>query len=320
MTTMTARRYPATPEGPADLEAAIAVTDLVVCYGARRAVDGLSLRVPRGAVYGLVGANGAGKTTLIKALLGFHAPTGGSIRVLGYAGGREQLAMNARVGFVSETNTLYPHLSVPQLCAFFRATALRWDAAAVERYLRLFGLPAEARVRQLSKGMRTQLALCLALGSWPDLLILDEPTTGLDPVARRAFLDVLIGEVAAAGRTVFFSSHVLSDVEEVADHVGVLHAGKLVVSEELDVLKGQHAVVRLAYAEPASEGMLAALRGVRGVARVDCDGRGVRVRLKGDVAGTVDALRAVMPGAIAADVSYLSLEDIVLSLLQEGHP
>ncbi|MGZ3602217.1 MAG: ABC transporter ATP-binding protein [Ktedonobacterales bacterium] len=302
------------PEG----EPALEINDLVVRYGSRRAVDGLTLRVPSGSVYGLLGANGAGKTTTIKTLLGFRAPTSGSVRVLGYDSARDRVEINARIGYVSETNSLYLGMSIAQLCDFFRSTARQWNQAAVDHYLQIFGLPSHARARQFSKGMRTQLALCLALGSEPDLLILDEPTTGLDPLARRAFLTVLVGEVAAAGKTVFFSSHILSDVEAVADHVGILRAGRLLVSDELDVLKQHNADVRLAYAEPPTDETMAALRGVPGVRRVLREGRGVRMYVQGDVAAAVAALRALSPAPAAVDTSYLSLDDIFLSYMQEG--
>ncbi|HEX4715939.1 MAG TPA: ABC transporter ATP-binding protein [Ktedonobacteraceae bacterium] len=166
---------------PPSNEAAIALDHLVVRYGSRRAVNGLTLDVPRGSVFGLLGPNGAGKTTTIKTLLGFRPPTSGSARVLGYDITRQRLQMNAHIGFVSETNSLYLSMTIREILAFCRATARRWNQGVVERYLHLFGLPTNTHVRQLSKGMRTQLALCLALGSEPELLILDEPMTGLDP-------------------------------------------------------------------------------------------------------------------------------------------
>jgi ABC-type multidrug transport system ATPase subunit len=299
-------------------ESAIQIDRLVVRYGHRAAVDGLTLHVPRGAVFGLLGANGAGKTSTIKALLGFRAPNGGNARILGYDIMRNRVQINARVGYVSETNTLYLNMTIPQLCAFFRATARRWDQTVVDRSLRLFGLPQNARVRRLSKGMRTQLALSLALGSDPDVLILDEPTTGLDPIARRAFLDVLMADAAAAGKTIFFSSHVLTDVETVADSVGILRAGKLMVSSEIDALKQQHALVRLSYGEPPSNDVLMAIQRAPGVVRVEREGRSVRVRVHGDVPTTVNALQAIAVPA-TVDSTSLSLDDIFLYYAQEVH-
>ena len=297
---------------------AIEINHLVVRYGRKAAVDDLTLRVRRGSVFGLLGANGAGKTSTIKTLLGFRGPTSGGARIQGYDLVRDRIEINARIGYVSETNTLYLGMTIPQLCAFFRATSRRWNQELVDRYLQLFHLPPKARVRALSKGMRTQLSLSLALGNDPEVLILDEPTTGLDPIARRAFLDVLMGDAAAAGKTIFFSSHVLSDVESVADSIGILRAGKLMVSGEIDTLKQQHGLVRLSYEEPPSDDELAALQRVPGVARVEREGRSARVRIHGDVAQAANALQTVAR-PVTVDASSLSLDDIFLYYAQEVH-
>ncbi len=272
-----------------------------------------------GSAFCLLGANGAGKTTTIKTLLGFRSPDGGQVRILGYDSIRDRAQINARTGYVSETNTLYLDMTIPQLCAFFRATARRWDQAMVDRSLQLFGLPPHALVRRLSKGMRTQLALSLALGGDPDLLILDEPTTGLDPIARRTFLDVLMAEAAAAGKTIFFSSHVLSDVEAVADTVGILQKGKLLISGSIDALKQHHGVAHLSYADPPTDDLLLAMRRVPGVMRVDSEDRSVRVQVRGDVPAIVSALRSLAP-PLVVDTTGLSLEEIFLSYAKEVLP
>jgi ABC-2 type transport system ATP-binding protein len=308
------------PPGPNvhDDTPAIETTHLVVRYGPRRAVDSLTLRVPHGSVFGLLGANGAGKTSTIKTLLGFRKPDAGSARILGHDSVRDRIEINARIGYVSETNTLYLGMTIPQLCAFYRATSRRWNQGLVDRYLQLFNLPPKARVGALSKGMRRQLALSVALGNDPDLLILDEPTTGLDPIARRAFLDVLMGEAAAAGKTIFFSSHVLADVESVVDSIAILRAGKLMVSGDLDAVKGQHAQVRLSYREPPSAEVLAALQRVPGVTSVEREGRSARVRVHGHVAEAVNALGKIETPA-TVDTTGLSLDDIFLYYAQEVH-
>ncbi len=311
---MNTERLP-TANGKQD-DPAIQLDHLVVRYGRRAAVDDLTLSVLRGSVFGLLGANGAGKTSTIKTLLGFRAPSGGAAHILGYNVVHDRVAINTRIGYVSETNTLYLDMTIPQLCAFFRATAQHWDQAIVDRSLRLFGLPPHGRVRRLSKGMRRQLALSLALGGDPDLLILDEPTTGLDPIARRAFLDVLMADAAAAGKTIFFSSHVLTDVEAVADSIGILRAGKLMVSGEIDALKQQHALVHLSFVEPPGDEVAQALQRTPGVVRVEREGRSARVRVVGDVPATVAALRTIShPATVETD--GLSLDDIFLYYAQE---
>jgi ABC-2 type transport system ATP-binding protein len=299
-------------------EPAIEIDRLVVRYRRKTAVDSLTLRVPRGSVFGLLGANGAGKTSTIKTLLGFRRPNVGGARILGRDIERERIEINARIGYVSETNTLYLGMTIPQLCDFYRATSRQWNQALVDRYLRLFNLPPKARVRTLSKGMRRQLALSLALGNDPEVLILDEPTTGLDPIARHAFLDVLMGEAAAAGKTIFFSSHVLSDVESVVDSIAILRSGQLMVSGELDALKQQHAQVRLSYSEPPSDEVLAAMRRVPGVRLVEREGRSARVRVHGDVAEAVNALQTIARPT-TVDTTSLSLDDIFLYYAQEAH-
>ena len=296
----------------------IDIDHLVVRYGARRAVNGLTLRVARGSVFGLLGPNGSGKTTTIKTLLGFRSPTSGSARVLGYDIRHHRQEINARIGFVSETNSLYLGMTIDELLSFCRATARQWNDSAVHRYLHLFGLPTKARVRQLSKGMRTQLALCVALASEPELLILDEPMTGLDPIARHAFLKVLMEEVAPAGKTIFFSTHILSDVETVADHVSMLRAGQVVVSQNLDELKQQHATAVVSYANPLEDEQLHTLQRIPGMRSMEREGRSVRLRLEGDIDTAVAALRATSPAPISVDVTHLTLEEIFLQVMEQG--
>lgn len=303
---------------PADSgAAAIEIKDLVVNYGTKRAVDGLSLSVPAGSVYGFLGPNGAGKTTTIKTLLGFRRPDGGSASVLGHDIVTESVELRARTGYVSEVNSLYDSLTVSQMCDFCRSTARQWNQATVERYIKMFNLPENMRVRQLSKGMSRQLAFSLAMGSEPDLLILDEPTLGLDPIARHELLNRLVGEIASEGKTVFFSSHILSEVEAVADWVGIVKAGRLVVSDELDHLKQSQKVLKLVYAEPPTAEELDTLRAMPGVGRVEQEGRSVRAMVNGDADALARSIRDSGRNLRNIDIVGLNLEDLFLEYMKE---
>ena len=297
--------------------AAIETRGLVAGYGRREAVRGLDLSVPRGSVYGFLGPNGAGKTTTIKTLLGFRRPDGGEARVLGYDVVGESIEVRARVGFASEVDSLYGGMTVARLCRFCRDLSRGWDQALVDRYLGAFGLPEDVKARKLSKGQRAQLQLCLALGSDPELLILDEPTSGLDPLARQTFLKVLVGDVAAEGRTVFFSTHILSDIEAVADTIGIIKDGRMLVSEDLDSLRQGHRVFRLAYAETPPNEEVEALRRLPGVEGLEFEGRSVRLKVRGDVEAVARVLETRPYKLLDLDSTGMSLEDIFVSYVEE---
>lgn len=301
-------------------DAAIEIENLVVSYGKKQVLNGLSLIVPRGSIFGFLGANGAGKTTTIKTLLGFRAPDGGTAHVLGYDVIRQHVEICECTGYVSEINSLYKYLSIPQICTFCQKTQRSWNQELVDHYLTLFALPKRETVGRLSKGMKSQLALCLALGNDPDLLILDEPTTGLDPIARQLVLNTLVSDIAAAGKTIFFSSHILSEIEAIADRVGVLRQGRVVLNDELDHLRASQKMLRLIYAQipPAEE--INMLGGLPGVMRVDQEGRNVRLRIKGDT-GPVAARIQERPYELR-DIETLNvhLEDVLIdSIRGENH-
>jgi ABC-2 type transport system ATP-binding protein len=304
------------PAAESKRPAAIELQHLVVKYAERPAVNGLSLTVPAGAIFGFLGPNGAGKTTTIKALLGLRRPDAGSAKVLGYDAVTQSLEVRARVGYVSEVNSLYDYLTIPQHCAFCRSVSRQWDQAIVDRYVGTFGLPTNVKIGKFSKGMKSQLALSLALGSNPDLLILDEPTSGLDPMARHEFLNKLIVEIAAQGKTVFFSSHILSEVEAVADWVGIIRDGKLVVSDELDHLKQTQKVLKLTYAELPPPTEVASLRSLPGVMSLAQEGRSVRLLTHGDVETLSQTIRARPYALRDVDTVDLNLEDLFLEYMK----
>ncbi|MCL5269795.1 MAG: ABC transporter ATP-binding protein [bacterium] len=250
--------------------------------GKRPALDTVSLAVPRGGVFGLVGENGAGKTTLIRHALGLFKAQRGQVRVFGLDPARWPERVLARVGYLSEDRDLPDWMRVGELMNYTRAFYPGWDDAYAEQLRRTFDLEPGERVKSLSRGQRAKAGLLAALAHRPELLVLDEPSSGLDPVVRRDILGAIIRTVADEGRTVLFSSHLLEEVERVADRVAMLHAGRLVLSAPLDDIKASHRrlVLRFVDVRPAAPALPAALA-VEGEGRdwtVLCDGRLEEVR------------------------------------------
>jgi len=218
---------------------AIAVEGLSKRFGKRAAVDGLSFEVPTGGVCGFLGRNGAGKTTAIRMLMNLTDPTAGRALLLGLDARRNHTELMARVGYVAEVPILYDWMKVRELVRFTSQFYAKWNAAAVGALLGRFGIDQGQEVRHLSRGTHAQLALSLAMGHDPELLILDEPATGLDVLVRRDFLESIIQIIQQEGRTVLFSSHLVHEVERVADQIVVIDQGRLLVSARLDDLKQQ---------------------------------------------------------------------------------
>ena len=221
---------------------AIAVSDLTRRFGAKTALDSVSLSVPRGGVYGLVGANGAGKTTLIKHILGLLRAEHGSVRVFDRDPVADPVGVLSRLGYLSEENDLPGWMRVDELIRYSRAFYPAWDDAYAEELRRTFGLDGAAKVRSLSKGQKARAGLLIALAYRPELLVLDEPSSGLDPIVRRDILGAVLRTIADEGRTVLFSSHLLDEVEEVADHVTMIAGGKIVLSGPLEEIRSANKV------------------------------------------------------------------------------
>ncbi len=242
-------------------DAIVRVEELTRRFGARVALDGVSLNVPRGIVFGLVGANGAGKTTLIKHILGLLRPTSGSVRVFGRDPVADPVGVLAQIGYLSEEPDLPGWMRVAELLRYTRAFYPGWDDAYAERLRRDFELDPAARVKHLSKGQRARAGLLIALAYRPALLILDEPSSGLDPIVRRDIMEAIVRAIAEDGRTVLFSSHLLHEVERVADRVAMLNKGRLVFNSALDDVKETHRWLTLRFTEarprpPALAGVL----------------------------------------------------------------
>jgi ABC-2 type transport system ATP-binding protein len=216
--------------------AAIELTGVTRRFGKTTAVDDLTLRLPQGHTFGLIGPNGAGKSTTIKMLMGMLRPQAGSVRILGIDVFAEPSRVKRRVGYVSEVPRMYGWMRVGELIGFTRAFYPTWNADECARLLDLFALDPAKKVKHLSRGMAAKLSLLLALAHDPEVLILDEPTSGLDPLVREEFLDGVLGAVCKRRRTVLFSSHALEDVRRLADTVGLLYEGRLLLQRGVEEL------------------------------------------------------------------------------------
>jgi ABC-2 type transport system ATP-binding protein len=234
-------------------EAVIDIREVTRRFGAKAALDRVSLVVPRGSVFGLVGANGAGKTTLIRHVLGLLRAQTGKVRVFGRDPVADPPGVLSRIGYLSEENDLPGWMRVGELMRYSRAFYPRWDDAYAEELRQTFELPAAARVGGLSKGQRARAGLLIALAYRPELLVLDEPSSGLDPLVRRDILEAIIRTIAEEGRTVLFSSHLLDEVERVSDHVALIDNGHMVFSAGLDAVKETHRWLTLRFAEARSQ-------------------------------------------------------------------
>jgi len=213
-------------------------------YGTKAALREVTLHVPRGVVLGLVGANGAGKTTLIKHLLGLLRAKEGLVRIFGLDPVRSAVSVLGRLGYLSEDRDLPPWMTVGELIRYSRAFYPAWDDEYAEQMRERFQLPAVARIRNLSKGELAKAGLLVALAHRPELLVLDEPSSGLDPVVRREMLEAVVRSVAEEGRTVVFSSHLLDEIGRVSDRVAMLVQGRLVMEGALsEVLEGHRRLV-----------------------------------------------------------------------------
>jgi ABC-2 type transport system ATP-binding protein len=231
---MSAETARAAAPGPA-LEA----DGLSVSYGRTTVIEGLTLAVPRGSVYALLGRNGAGKSSLLRVLLGQRPPTKGRVRLLGEDPWTHRTSLMARVGVVPEEPDASPEMTPSQLSAFCARLHARWDGAAVTERLRRFEVPADRSFGRLSKGQKGAVMLSLALGHSPELLLLDDPTLGLDVVARDAVFQEVIGDLADRGTSVFVATHDLRAIEGIADHVAILHGGRLALAGGLEALKAE---------------------------------------------------------------------------------
>ena len=273
-------------------------------FGRQLAVDGLDLSIPTGSVFGFLGRNGAGKTTTIKMLLVLISPTSGSVRVLGLNPKKDSKAIKLQVGYVAENQSMYGWMKVKEIIKFTAGFYKNWDFTVASSFCERFELNPSAKVKNLSKGQQMRLALTLALASRPRLLILDDPTMGLDPITRKEFLNDIVRAIQEEGRTVFFSTHILGELERVADSIAIIDRGRLKVASAIDSLKASVKTVRLTFENTPPSGIE-----IDGLLRTEGNGRDCLVKLT-DFSEDKLALLKQRYNPVGLESRTLSLDEI----------
>ncbi len=286
----------------------IETSQLTKSFKSQQALRGLDLCVPAGSIFGFLGRNGAGKTTTIKTLMGLLKSDSGTAHVFGtpVTDADRSVEIRRRIGFVTEDKELYPYMTVDQIIRFTRPFFPKWRDDLERRYVKMFERPPTRKIPDLSKGMRSKLMLLLAISRGAELLILDEPTDGLDPAATEDVLRELVAIASSEGTTMFFSSHQLAEVELIADHIGIIDHGKMIVAGSLDDMKAQYQRLQVVFANSVEM----PARWADGVESVRQEGRVVSILASHNVDAIVEQARA-LPGT-AVERFPVTLKEIFL--------
>jgi ABC-2 type transport system ATP-binding protein len=289
-------------------EFVIETSQLRKSFKGRPALNGLDLKVPAGSIFGFLGRNGAGKTTAIKLLMGMLRADAGEAQVFGLTVSDARAATEARkrIGFVTEDKELYPYMTVDQIIRFTRPFFPKWRDDLEQRYRQMFDLEGRTKIPDLSKGMRSKLMLLLAIARGAELLILDEPTDGLDPAVVEDVLRELVTLSASEGMTIFFSSHQLAEVDQIADHVAIIDHGKAIVGDSLDDLKARYRRLHIVF-ENEPRGPVSWPIGVEHIRQ---EGRTVSILASGNVQEIREQAQAI-PGTVVEQFP-VTLKEIFL--------
>ncbi|MDR1000779.1 MAG: ABC transporter ATP-binding protein [Clostridiales bacterium] len=293
----------------------ITVKNLTKIFGGFIALDGLNLHVERGHVYGLVGVNGSGKTTIIKHLTGIYRQDDGDALINGKPV-FDNVDIKKRIGYIPDDLYFFPSYSIDMLAKLYSNMYAAWNGARYKELLGAFGLAGNRKLNMLSKGMQKQAMFSLILAITPEVIILDEPIDGLDPIVRRLVMSVIMEDVEARGMTALISSHNLKEMEGVCDSVGIMKKGRMVIEQGLDDLKTDVHKVQLAYAEAGSrEELLSKLDGVK-ILRQETTGSVSQMIIRGKQEDVVAKLRQTNP--LVMDILPLTLEEIFVYETETG--
>ena len=275
------------------------IKNVTKCFGAFKALDNLSMTVPKGTVYGLVGPNGAGKSTAIRLLTGVYTPDAGQLTMDGQPI-YENTAVKERIGYIPDEIFYFPSATLEDMRAYYRGIYPKFDDELFDRLYEIFNLPPKSPIRRFSKGMQKQAAFHLAICCRPEVLILDEPVDGLDPVMRRQVWSLILSDVAEHGTTVLISSHNLRELEDICDHVGIMDHGRMLLEKSLADMQGS--TVKLQLVGEIPEGL--------NVLHESKSGRLSTYIIRGSSGEVTEAVEATAPAYF--DVLPLSLEEIFI--------
>lgn len=285
----------------------IEVKQLTKIFEGERAVDDISLTVHKGSIFGLLGSNGAGKTTLLKTMAGVYRADKGNVLLEGQPV-YENPQSKQRMIFLADQPYFFAQTSIQQMAVFYRAIYPNWDEQRFQQLAQAFKtIPLKRKLHRLSKGMQRQASLWLALSCKPDVLILDEPIDGLDPVMRRQVKNLLFQEVADREMTVVISSHNLREIEDMCDHVGIMHEGQLLVEKEIDDLKAASHKIQIAFRDPRHE---QAISGLLEILHKEERGSVGTYIIKGSVERITEVIQAYQPYVF--DILPMTLEEIFI--------
>jgi ABC-2 type transport system ATP-binding protein len=297
--------------GEMNNDAVVSITGLSRRFGKKVALDNVSLEVPRGGVFGLVGENGAGKTTLIKHMLGLYRAQRGTVRVFGLDPVQAPEKTLVRIGYLSEDRDMPPWMRVRELMRYQQALYPGWDGGYAEDLLRVFELDRNAKLRTLSRGELAKAGLLSALAHRPDLLLLDEPSSGLDVIVRHEILTAIIRTVAEEGRTVIFSSHLLEEVERVSDRVAMIYKGRVAINDTMDAIRERHQRIQLRW--PNGRQDTPKLPG-----QLSCRGAGADWTVFVEDAADAAQAAAQRAGAQVLGIASASLEEVFVAHAASG--
>ena len=275
------------------------VKNVTKCFGTFKALDDLSMTVPKGTVYGLVGPNGAGKSTAIRLLTGVYTPDGGELTMDGQEI-YENTEIKEKIGYIPDEIFYFPSATLEDMRSYYRGIYPSFDDALFDRLYEIFNLPPKTPLRRFSKGMQKQAAFHLAICCRPEVLILDEPVDGLDPVMRRQVWSLILSDVAERGTTVLISSHNLRELEDICDHVGIMDKGRMLLEKSLADMQGSTVKLQIVGEIPAGLEVLHESK----------SGRLATYILRGSAAEVAAAVEQSKPAYF--DVLPLSLEEIFI--------